>query len=96
MKLWEINWNLVCVHLEGSKNNVADYLSRIHFVEEKVKSKNEFGPKSAQHVKSPFPILSVITKEQILTAFQKDPTIVTPCKEKDPEACPENVRQFIS
>jgi hypothetical protein len=91
MKLWEVNWNLICVHLEGTKNAVADFLSRMYLVEDK-KSKNEIGPKMAQHINSPFPLLSVISKDNIIEAFKENPTIMEKCEK---ENCSKNVNEKL-
>jgi hypothetical protein len=50
LKLFEYPLNFVCVHLEGSKNAVSDYLSRIAVVDE-TKPKNSLGYREAQHVR---------------------------------------------
>ena len=44
MKLFELNINIVCVHVAGHKNSVADFLSRIYSVEDcRRKEKSELG-----------------------------------------------------
>ena len=46
----------------------------------------------AQHVKSPFPVLSVVTQQDIINAFAKE-QIVTQCK--NPEKCKANVNASL-
>jgi hypothetical protein len=91
LKLWEFNINLVFTHIEGSKNGVADWLSRFVLVEEGLtkpsKPKPDFTYKSAQHIHPTFPPLSVVTKDQVLAAFRDG--IVTKCDK--PDLCYLNV-----
>jgi hypothetical protein len=54
----------------------------MYLVEEK-KSKNEIGPKMAQHINSPFPLLSVISKDDILEAFKDNPAIMEKCEKQN-------------
>lgn len=91
IKLWEFNFNLIAVHIDGKKNSVADFLSRIYgvFDDDKPKNKSELGPKSAQHIVPSFSPFSVLTKEDILNGFN-DKT-VTPCTDKNPDFCKLNV-----
>ena len=83
IKLFELNFNLIITHIEGKKNAIADFLSRIYLVDD-IKKGDGLKPKMAQHVTSPFPVLSVVTQQDIVNAFAKE-QIVTPCK--NPEIC---------
>ena len=96
LKLFELNINFVCCHLAGSKNQIADFLSRIYSVDElaNMKTKNVDGLhyKAAQHVTPSFPPMAVLTKDDILGAF--DNNTVEPCN--NPENCHLNVNsQFF-
>jgi hypothetical protein len=88
LKLFEYPLNFICVHLEGSKNAVSDYLLRIAIVDE-TKPRNNLGYRDAQHVFPTFPPMTVLTKDDIVNAFNQKPNIVTPCK--DPQTCTGNV-----
>ena len=47
LKIFELPVNLILTHIEGEKNKIADFLSRIYWVPEgKNKEKDELGPKS--------------------------------------------------
>ncbi len=77
-------------HVAGSKNAVADFLSRLYVVPNATR-KSEFGPKSAQHITPLFAPLSVISKEDIMEKFFED--VVTPCAM--PDLCHLNVNNFL-
>jgi len=65
--LFELNINIVLTHVEGPKNAVADFLSRIYYVPETKSPKDSLGPKSAQHINSsfnPFPVFTCLDEEQ--------------------------------
>ncbi len=63
MKLYEMRINILITHIQGTKNNVADFLSRLYYVPDaKNLDGNDLGPKSAQHILSPFSPLDVLTK----------------------------------
>ncbi len=64
LKLFEFPISIVLTHVAGSKNAVADFLSRLYVVPNATK-KPEFGPKSAQHITPLFAPLSVISKDDI-------------------------------
>ena len=71
-KLFELNINLICVHLAGEKNEVADFLSQIYLSDSNPKAKGtELGFKSAQHIQSDFPLMSVVTKEDLQNQFRE-------------------------
>jgi hypothetical protein len=89
-KLFELQINLIVTHVVGVRNSVADFLSRLYYVPE-TKPKDPLGPKSAQHITTPFPYLSVITPEDVLKGFQSD--MVTPCEE--PDLCHLNVNSVL-
>ena len=91
LKLFELNVNIVITHISGSKNRIADYISRIYFVEEPLKNKDSLKPRMAQHVRPTFPPLSVITKEMLLKSFKED--TVTECNA--PELCHLNVNSQL-
>ena len=92
MKLFELNINIVCVHVAGHKNSVADFLSRIYSVEDtKRKEKSELGMKTAQHVDPTFPPLAIVSPDQIRQAFRENS--VQPCKA--PELCHLNVNSQL-
>jgi hypothetical protein len=80
--------NFICVHLEGSKNAIADYISRIAFVDENVVT-SDIHPKTAQHVVPTFSPMQIITKDEIEKALRENPNIVTKCN--DPDNCRSNV-----
>ena len=91
-KLFELNVNLIVTHVAGVRNSVADFLSRIYYVPpNSVPKEGDIGPSSAQHIKSPFPYLSVITPEDVIRGFTTN--LVAPCKE--PELCHLNVNNFL-
>ena len=90
IKLFEFNISFVVTHLQGDKNKIADYLSRIYVVNEPA-AQSQFTPRSAQHVTPSFPPLSVVTKELLLKAFRNDQ--VTECKR--PDLCHLNVNSFL-
>ncbi len=75
LKLFEFPISIVLTHVAGSKNAVADFLSRLYVVPNTTK-KPEFGPKSAQHITPLFAPLSVISKDDIMEKFFDD--VVTP------------------
>jgi hypothetical protein len=50
LKLFEFQINIIITHIAGHRNNVADFLSRIYFVEEPKKSKDALNYRSAQHI----------------------------------------------
>ena len=92
MKLWELNINIVVVHIAGQKNAIADWLSRIYSVEEgKRKERSELGLKTAQHVDPTFPPLAVISPDQIKLAFRENS--VQPCLA--PDMCHLNVNSQL-
>ena len=92
MKLFELNINIVCVHVAGHKNSVADFLSRIYSVEDgRRKEKSELGMKTAQHVDPTFPPLAIVSPDQIKQAFRGNS--VQPCKA--PELCHLNVNSQL-
>ena len=90
IKLFEFNISFILTHVQGDKNKIADYLSRIYIVNEPV-AQTSFTPRSAQHVIPSFPPLAVITKDNIIKAFRND--MVTPCKR--PDMCHLNVNSFL-
>ena len=89
-KLFELNVELLVTHVVGVRNSVADFLSRLYYVPE-AKTKDNLGPKSAQHICCPFPYLSVLTPEDVLKGFTSE--LVTPCEE--PTLCHLNVNKFL-
>ena len=92
MKLFELNINIVCVHVAGHRNSVADFLSRIYSVEDgKGREKSELGMKTAQHVDPTFPPLATVSPDQIKQAFRENS--VQPCKA--PELCHLNVNSHL-
>ena len=92
MKLWELNINIVVVHIAGQKNAIADWLSRIYSVEEgKRKEKSELGLKTAQHVDPTFPQLTVVSPDQIKSAFRENS--IQPCLA--PDMCHLNVNSQL-
>ena len=93
LKLFEMNVNLVFVHLEGKRNSVADFLSRMYMVEDNTKKAIDFKPKSAQHVIPSFPPFSVVTKEQVIEAFNDSSVVI--CKEPAENLCHLNVNSFL-
>jgi RNase H-like domain found in reverse transcriptase len=88
LKLFELPLNFICFHLEGSKNAIADYISRIAFVDENVVT-SDIHPKTAQHVVPTFSPMQVITKDEIQKAFRENPNKITKCN--DPDNCRGNV-----
>jgi Reverse transcriptase (RNA-dependent DNA polymerase)/RNase H-like domain found in reverse transcriptase/Integrase zinc binding domain/Integrase core domain len=96
LKLFEFNINLIITHIEGKKNNVADFFSRIYGIPEEIKGpkNSDLKPKDAQHVNSPFPPLAVVTKDQLINLFE-DPgnQVVVPCQA--PEFCHLNVNNYL-
>ena len=88
MKLFELNINIVCVHVAGHKNSVVDFLSCIYSVEEvKRKEKSDLGMKTAQYVDPTFPPLAIVSPDQIKQAFHEN--WVQPCRAS--ELCHLNV-----
>ena len=90
MKLFELNINIVCVHVAGHKNSVADFLSCIYLVEDcKRKEKSELGMKTAQHVDPTFPPLAIVSpdhinqvfREKFSTAMQSSGTVPLKCEQ---------------
>jgi hypothetical protein len=90
LKLFEFPINIVLTHVAGSKNAVADFLSRLYVVPNPTK-KPEFGYQSAQHITPLFAPLSVISKEDIMEKFYDD--VVTPCSM--PDFCHLNVNNAL-
>ena len=85
IKLWELNINLVLVHLSGQRNAIADFLSRtVMVVESDVPNKQLTQSKSvlrqAMHITSSVPLLSVLSKRDIEKAF--DSAKFEPCKDQ--------------
>ena len=98
IKLWELNINLVLVHLSGQRNAIADFLSRtVMVVESDVPNKQLTQSKSvlrqAMHITSSVPLLSVLSKKDIEKAF--DSAKFEPCKDQDPELCRKNVNSTL-
>ena len=91
LKLFELNINIVLTHIEGPKNAIADYLSRIYCVPDSRSNKDSLSPKSAQHIAPTFMPLQVLTKEDILKGFSDE--IVTPCSM--PDLCHLNVNNSL-
>jgi hypothetical protein len=92
LKLFELNISIVLTHVAGTKNAIADYLSRLYYVNEPAtKDKEKIGPKDAQHITPLFSPLQVVTKEQIVEAFAKD--TVSPCSM--PTFCHLNVNNYL-
>ncbi len=56
-KLFELQIDLIVTHVVGVRNSIADFLSRLYYVPE-TKPKDPLGPKSAQHITTPFPYRS--------------------------------------
>ena len=84
--------NILITHIQGNKNNVADYLSRLYFVPDaKNIDVDSPGPKSAQHISSPFNHLEVLNKTEIFDAFEA--ITVTPCSQ--PDLCHLNVNNML-
>ena len=81
MKLFELNINIVCVHVAGHKNSVGDFLSRIYYIYIEDcgrKEKSELGMKTAQHVDPTFLPLAIVSPDQIMQAFCE--SSVQPCR----------------
>jgi hypothetical protein len=95
LKLFELNINFVCVHIAGSKNSIADFLSRIYAVEEPQKFKTKdgviIGPKQAQHITPSFNPLQVLTKDDIIRTFRNED--ISACAK--PENCHLNVNSQL-
>jgi len=90
LKLFELNINFIVSHTEGSRNLIADFLSRIHMVPEEITdAKHNLKLKSAVHIRPSFNPLQVLTPKDILDTFAADPDIVTACKK--PDLCHLNV-----
>jgi hypothetical protein len=95
LKFFEYKVNLVITHIEGKRNSVADFFSRIYEVPDEIKNAtgsgtNDLKPKQAQHVTSPFPPLAVVTKDNLLEVFETQGNkLVTPCQA--PDFCHLNV-----
>jgi hypothetical protein len=90
IKLNEMNVNIIFSHIAGTKNVIADYLSRVCYVPDDDNDPDpHFGlkAKEAQHVVSNLPVLTPLTMSDILDAFD------TSCIQKcfDPQNCPLNV-----
>jgi hypothetical protein len=92
LKLFEYSINLVCVHIAGEKNKVADFLSRLVYVTDK-KNKSDLMPTDAQHIEPTFHPLKIVSLDDVKKAF--NPDTVQPCKEKEPEKCPLNVNSQL-
>ncbi len=90
LKLFEFPISIVLTHVAGSKNAIADFLSRLYVVPNATKTSN-FGPRSAQHITPLFAPLSVVSKEDIKEKFFDD--VVTPCSL--PDLCHLNVNNFL-
>ena len=90
LKLFELNINIVISHVSGVTNSVADWLSRLYYVPQSI-NKDSLGPKSAQHIDSPFKVLDVLTPDDILKGFTSE--LVTPCSA--PEMCHLNVNSQL-
>ncbi len=91
LKLFEYQINIIITHIAGHRNNVADFLSRIYFVDEPRKSKNELNYRSAQHIIPSFKPLQVLTIEDILKGFNSDQ--IQPCS--SPTLCHLNANGFL-
>ncbi len=90
LKLFELNINFIVSHTEGSRNLIADFLSRIHMIPDVISdAKHNLKLKSAIHIRPTFNPLQVLTLKDILNAFAADPDIVTACKK--PDLCHLNV-----
>ncbi len=90
LKLFEFPISIILTHVAGSKNAVADFLSRLYVVPSATR-KTDFGPKSAQHITPLFAPLSVVSKEDIMEKFFDD--VVTSCSM--PDLCHLNVNNFL-
>ena len=97
LKLYEYvyNINFVISHVQGTKNCIAYFLGRIYFVPEikhkKGNSKEVFSAKWGCHIKSPFDVSAVLTKEDVLANFYNE--AVTPCVA--PYLCNLNVNRYL-
>ena len=61
---------------------MADFLSRIYLADSNPKAKGmELGFKSAQYIQSDFPIMSVVTKEDLQNQIRKTKPVL--CKQPD-------------
>ena len=90
LKIFELNINIIITHVEGAKNVIADFLSRLYYYpenKEKEKDKDKLGYKSAQHVTPTFNPLQILSMEDITRGFNEN--IVQPCL--SPELCHLNV-----
>jgi hypothetical protein len=95
LKLYEYNINFVVTHLHGTKNCIADFLSRVYYVHDITKHKKgnrkeTFSAKWGCHVKSPFDVHRVLTKD-VLHGFHKE--AVTPCVA--PFLCNLNANRYL-
>lgn len=92
LRLYEYQINFVVTHLHGTKNVVADWLSRLYYVPEiKSKTKDNFDSKQGCHITPPFSPFSVLTKEDVLENF--NPSCVIQCQ--IPDLCHLNVNRFL-
>jgi hypothetical protein len=91
LKLFEFQINIIITHIAGHRNNVADFLSRIYFVDEPKKSKDALNYRSAQHITPNFKPLQVLTVEDILKGFRTE--MVQPCL--NPTLCHLNANGFL-
>ena len=96
LKLWEYPFNIVLVHLAGSKNRIADFLSRTAVVgvfREDNSPKGKAVIRKGIHISSNVPLLSVLNKKDIELAFEN--ANFEPCEERDPERCRKNVNSAL-
>ena len=96
LKLWEYPFNIVLVHLAGSKNRIADFLSRTAVVgvfREDNSPKGKAVIRKGIHISSNVPLLSVLSKKDIELAFEN--ANFEPCEERDPERCRKNVNSAL-
>ena len=61
--LFSLPFKIICTHAKGSKQSVSDFLSRADMP--LIMKVDDFDPKKAHQIKSPFPIFSVITKDDL-------------------------------
>ena len=80
--------------MAGEKNEVVDFLSRIYLADSNPKVKNtELGFKSAQHIHSDFPLMSVVTKEDLDLQNQFCETKPVLCTQ--PDTCHLNINNQL-
>jgi len=91
LKLWEINFNVIITHVAGQHNLLSDFFSRVVITTDPVEKGSDFSYRSAQHILPSFNPYTVITKEELLSAFES--TVFEPCIL--PDSCSLNVQNYL-